>query len=141
MLKCCCYLKVEIPDGHTKMLIHEHNDHEYRLVTRMTMHRQLEKDHAVYYWSGISPVICKGLRFIEDQMVIIKRRPCADASHRAKPITLLQSWIRVSAEPTNLSSACYIGLDDPDSFKDALMDKLSKRLSNYLTSLAKALEV
>lgn len=108
----------------------------------MTLHRQIESDQIVYYWSSISPVICKGLRFIEDQMVIIKRAPAADSPEPTKPTTLLQSWIRVAAEPINPSQSCFnIGMNDPDSFKDALMDKLSKRLSNYLTSLANTLEV
>lgn len=132
-------LQVSELEGYRKTYVHDYGQSSYQIDIKMSLRKYVEADRVVVVWSSVAPMISKGVRFILDHVIVLKRAGSLTASPPTlKSGSLLQGWFRVHTERFE-SPATFSG-DTPgvETLSDDIMNALSDQLTGCLTTLKSA---
>lgn len=127
-------MQVSELNGHGKTHVHTFGQTSYELDVKMSVRKHVDEDRVVIMWSSVAPMTAKGVRFILDNMVVIKRVQSPSEVPSLKPGSLLQGWFRAYAERFGSPESNSSDVAGFESLSDHVMDAMSNHLANYLTA-------
>lgn len=120
-------------EGYRKTYVHDHGQTSYQIDIKMSLRKYVEADRIVVLWSSVAPMTSKGVRFILDHVIVLKRATSPSASQSG---SLLQGWFRVYTErfesPRDFSSNAA----KTETLSDDIMTALSNQLTGCLATLS-----